>query len=219
MVKRILRTLLGFLFLPLVIASSRAFYSQLSEIGKLSKNQLYFFVGIGVYAILHLIFYKPAYLYVLGHELVHAFSTWICGGQVKSFRVSSTGGSVSTTKSNLFILLAPYFFPVYTVGLSLVYFIGSFFRDLTLYLPFFLFLIGFSLAFHLILTADSLRTKQSDILKTGYLFSISLIYIVNLAIVAFILSLIFSNVFFSVFLTSTLSHSKDIYLAIFKQLF
>lgn len=219
MVKRILRAFLGLLFLPIVVASSQTFRFQLSAIGKLSKNQLYFFVGIGAYIILHLIFYKPAYLYVLGHELVHAFSTWICGGEVKSFRVSSTGGSVSTTKSNLFILLAPYFFPVYTIGLSLVYFIGSFFRDLTLYLPFFLFLIGFSLTFHLILTADSLRTKQTDTLKTGYFFSISLVYIVNLTVVAFILSLLSPNISFSVFLTSTLSRSKDIYLAIFKQLF
>ena len=103
MIARFIKFLIGLLLVPVVIGVSVALYKNLSLITQLDNYQLHFLLGAISYTIIHLVFYKPTYLYILGHELIHVFSTWICGGRVGSFHISSRGGSVSTTKSNFFI--------------------------------------------------------------------------------------------------------------------
>ena len=154
MIKRIATISLGIILFSIAIGASIALYEQVGNIHNLSQNQLYFLLGAGAYLVLHLVFWRPVYLYILGHELIHAISTWICGGKVKSIKVTSKGGTLWTTKSNFFISLSPYFFPIYTVLLSLLYFIISLFHNIDHYIPFFIASIGFSLAFHIVLTID-----------------------------------------------------------------
>ena len=79
--------------------------------------------------------------------------------------------------------------------------------------------MGFTFAFHIVLTIDFLKTKQSDFLKAGYLFSICLIYIMNIIVMAFIFSLTFPDVVFLEFIKSSYVKSKDIYAAVLRQLF
>lgn len=219
MIIRIVKVLIGILLLPLTVACSRALAVQLSQIENLIGLPAYFLNGVFIYLIMHLVLYQPKYFYVLGHELAHALATFICGGQVKSFRFSRRGGGVLTTKSNFFIALFPYFFPTYTLFFWLVYFLVSLFRDISVYAPHFLFLVGFSLTMHIVMTIDSLKIKQSDVFKTGYLFSISLIYTLNIFLVSFILSLIFKDFSFSAFFHATLDGAGSIYYAIYAYLF
>ena len=54
-------------------------------------------------------------IYVLGHELTHALWGLAFGAKVSNLKVRSTGGSVTLTKSNVWITLAPYFFPFWTM--------------------------------------------------------------------------------------------------------
>jgi hypothetical protein len=61
------------------------------------------------------------YLYVLGHELTHAVFVYCCMGRVTDFQVSSTGGYITTTKTNLLIALSPYFVPIWSVAAVLGY--------------------------------------------------------------------------------------------------
>jgi len=154
-------------------------------------------------------------MYTFGHELTHALCAWASGGKVRSFRASWKGGGVITTKSNLFITLAPYFLPIYTVIISFGYFMVSLFSDLSKYVPQFIFLIGLSWSFHIVLTAHFIRMKQPDILKAGTLFSISLIYILNVTILALILSSLFPEVAFGDFLKSSYWQAAKIYSSIF----
>ena len=201
------------------MAQTFAFFGQLSQIQDFQGLPGYFLKGAGIYLIMHLLLYKPNYFYVLGHEIAHSLATFICGGQVRSFRVSARGGGVLTTKSNFFIALFPYFFPTYTIFLWLAYFLFSLFRDPSGLVPHFLFLVGFSLTFHLVMTVDSLKVKQSDIFKSGYLFSVSLICILNVLLVSFILSLVFKDFALSAFFRSTLERTNNIYYAVYEYLF
>lgn len=219
MVIRIFKVLIGILLLPVALAETLAFTGQLTQMQQLEGLSTYFLKGVIIYLIMHLILYKPNYFYVLGHEIAHALATLICGGQVSSFRISSRGGGVLSTKSNFFIALFPYFFPTYTLFFWLVYFLFSLFRDISAYVSYFLFLVGFSLTMHIVMTVDSLKVKQSDILKTGYLFSVSLIYILNLLLVALILSLVFKDFSFSGFFHSTVEQAGSSYYAIYEYLF
>jgi hypothetical protein len=120
------------------------------------------------------------WVYVFGHELTHAVWTWIFRGSVKKFKVGSEGGHIVATKSNFLIVLAPYFFPLYAVLLGLVYgvcyLIGAWHRD---YVPWFHLLLGAAYAFHLTLTWNVLRTRQTDITSEGYIFSAVVIFLGN----------------------------------------
>ncbi len=219
MIARFIKFLIGLLLVPVVIGVSVTLYENLSLITQLDNYQLHFLLGAVSYTIIHLVFYKPTYLYILGHELIHVFSTWVCGGKVSSFHISSRGGSVSTTKSNFFIDLSPYFVPVYTIAISAIWFLASRFWDLASYRGHFIFLVGFSLTFHLVLTVEFLKIRQPDILKAGYLFSIALIYIANVAIIVAVLSALFFNLSFVEFLKSSSALSLNIYKSAFGQLF
>lgn len=220
MFKRLLRFLLGIITLPVCIGASLALYEQFTQIKSISyDNQKYFLFGAVAYLVVHAAFFKPAYLYILGHELMHVVAALISGGKINSFKASSRGGSVNTNKSNIFIALTPYLFPFYTIiatAAFLVILVVT--KSMAPYAPF-LFVIGFTLAFHIILTIDFLKIRQTDLLHAGYLFSICLIFTVNLIVIGFIFSLLFKELIFIDFIRAVYFKSKDIYAAIFRQLF
>ena len=209
--KKALRLLLGLAAVPIAVIASIVLYHQVGLVQQLSKNQSYFLTGIVAYLVVHSIFYKPIYFYILGHELTHALFTWLCGGRVTSFRATFRGGRVTTTKSNFLITLGPYFFPVYTVLISCAYFFVSFFSGKESHVSVFIFLIGFSWALHIVLTIYFIKMEQPDIMKMGTLFSIVLIYVINLIIVAFILSLFFPEISFLAFAKDACRGSTEFY--------
>ncbi|NQS99560.1 MAG: M50 family metallopeptidase [Candidatus Omnitrophica bacterium] len=219
MIIRVFKVLIGIALLPITVAATIAFSSQLAQIQQIQGLAAYFLKGVIIYLVMHLVLYKPNYFYVLGHELAHALATFLCGGQVKSFRVSSRGGGVLTTKSNFFIALFPYFFPTYTLLFWLTYFLVSLFRDISAYAPQFLFVIGFTLTMHLVMTIETMKVKQSDIFKTGYLFSVSLIYTLNVVLLGLILSVIFADFSFSAFFQASVDRTAGAYYAIYEYLF
>lgn len=209
--RKALRLLLGLAAVPIAVIASIVLYHQIGLVQQLSKNQSYFLTGIVTYLVVHSIFYKPTYLYILGHELTHALFTWLCGGRVTSFRATFRGGRVTTTKSNFLITLGPYFFPVYTVLIACTYFFVSFFSGAGRHASVFIFLIGFSWAFHVVLTIYFIKMEQPDIMRMGALFSIVLIYVINLIIVALILGLFFPEISFLVFTKDVCRESVEFY--------
>ena len=125
---------------------------------------------------------KPMWVYVFGHELTHVLWTWLFGGNVKRFKVTSKGGHVVITKTNFLISLAPYFFPVYAALVILVFLAGDLIWNWTPYRVWFHFLLGAAYAFHVTLTWQILQTRQNDITGEGYLFSGTVIFLGNLAV-------------------------------------
>lgn len=217
--KRILKTLLGIFLIPASISFSISLFEQIGKIQTLHNAQAYFLYGVASYAFVHLVLFRPVYLYVLGHEVMHVIAAWMCGGKAGKFKVSSKGGSVETSKSNFFIALAPYFFPTYALLFSLVLAVASIFLDISRYFDIFIFVLAFTLTFHFIMTVEMVKKKQPDIIKTGYLFSINLIYLINIIMLALVLSAIFKEVNFLELLTLSIRRTKNVYLAIFNQLF
>jgi len=188
-----LKFLVGIALIPFTISFSTALYYQIGSIHLYSKHQSLFLAGLAAYLILHTLFFKPRYLYIFGHELSHAIAALLAGGKIFHFRVSSRGGSISSDKSNMFISLAPYLFPFYTAVLSLVYFFASITWNLRKFTGYFIFAVGLTLCFHIIMTIEFLKVKQPDITKSGYLFSILLIYIANISLLALIFGFIFPD--------------------------
>ena len=217
MIKLFLTFIIGVLIVPAAWGVTVAFYDNFILIKELAASLSYFIWGILSYGILHILFYKPTYLYVLGHEAVHAGVAWLFGGKIKSFKVSEEGGKVSTDKSNIVIELSPYFVPIYAIIITVVYFVIA--SSYNINSATFVYLIGFALAFHIISTIEILKIRQPDIVKTGYFFSVTFVYILNIIVISFIFSLIFPSFAIKKFFIDFWVISKNIYAAIVKQLF
>ena len=175
----------GLILLPLAVAVSRtawflilAMEAQHTYLIPVPAMALMagFLVWLAVYWFLP----RPILSYVLAHELTHALWGSLMGAQVSRFRVSRRGGSVSLSKSNILITLAPYFFPLYAVLIILVYYVLLLFFDLRPYTLIWLGLTGFAWGFHVTFTMQGLWEGQPDIHVYGRVFSYIFIYIFNL---------------------------------------
>lgn len=217
MMALILKFVIAVLSLPIAVGASLAFYKNFLLIKELSVNMSYFIWGAVAYVALHILFYKPTFLYVLGHEAVHAGFSWLFGGKIKGFKVSSEGGSVATDKTNAVIELGPYFIPIYAIIVTLIYFLVA--SSYAINGAVFVFLIGFTLMLHLVSTIEVMKIRQPDFMKSGYLFSIVLVYVLNIIVIAVIFSILFPSFSLKKFFPDLLASSRDIYMAVIRQLF
>ncbi len=217
----IAKTIVGLFFLPVVASVSITFYKQFGSLGgPWSMEQQYFMMGVIAYCFMHLVIFKPSYIYVFGHESVHALAAWLCLSKVKSFKVSPNGGSVSTSKNNLFIALSPYLVPFYSIVAAIaLYIANNVFLENSVPYKYFLFLLGFTLSLHIVMTIDALKTKQPDLVKAGYLTSEIIIYVINMIVIAGVMGLMTKGFSFADFMFNTWNLTVDMYKAIFAQLF
>ena len=170
----------GILLLPVCLGTAKAVWLEMARAGGFDRVWLPLLAGASCWIVVFLLLPKPMWLYVLGHESTHAIWTWIFGGKVKHFKAASTGGHVVTTKSNFLIRLAPYFFPFYAVLIVLVFVLGDLVWNWRhAYAPWFHLLLGAAYAFHVTLTCEILKTRQTDITSQGWLFSGVIIFLGN----------------------------------------
>ncbi|MBD3427144.1 MAG: hypothetical protein GF409_07950 [Candidatus Omnitrophica bacterium] len=215
---KFLKSMIGILLIPVVIGFGRAFYVNVSGISILSGTLHVLERGVLAYLLMHVMLLRPAYLYVLGHEFVHVLATWLCGGRVVSFSVKPSGGNVVTSKSNVFIELSPYFVPIYTVLLGPVFLLLEVLGYKTPHtVELFIFLVGFTLAFHFSMTSEVLRMEQPDIIKSGLIFSLVFILLCNLIVTIAVVSPVFDGLSFVGFFKESIEYSRDIYLLIYER--
>jgi hypothetical protein len=150
--------------------------------------------GAAAYGLLQAFWSKPMGLYVFGHELTHALAAWLSGYRVKSLRVSSKGGEVITTGTNLFVALAPYCIPLYTLIVVLVYAVARGPAVVTASPPLWCaFGVGFTFFFHAALTVHALRQHQPDLEHGGVFLSLVLILLANCLALVLLLKLLYPN--------------------------
>ena len=123
----------------------------------------------------------PLRLYVLGHELTHALCGLCFGAIPTNLKVGLKGGSVTLTKSNVWITLSPYFFPFWTAVVGLVALIVRYFISPLPFTEAWLFAVGFTLGLHVCFTLRAILQEQPDLQEYGYVFSYVLIWIFNVA--------------------------------------
>jgi len=215
----LIKNAIGIIFVPLAFSVTRSFYAECIGIKALTHNSRYFLFGFAAYVFVYIAFFKLENLYVLGHECIHAVFVWIFGGKVLSIKVRKGSGSVSSTKKNIFIDLAPYLVPIYTILIFVIYVIASSFWKIDPFFRYFIFCVGFSFSLHVVMTIDKIKIEQPDFLDFGYLNSLVLIYLVNIILVAVCLSFLFPGFVFAGFMSSFLEGTKEVYAVIFNRLF
>ncbi len=174
---KFLRNFFAFLLIPAVVVASYTLIKSFLYFTVSSGNRyIPFWIGILCYVVFQVILYRPIKTYVFGHELSHAIAGILSGAKIKKFNVGKESGSIVLTKDNIWITLAPYFFPIYTFALIIIYIFLSWFINKKQIYGYFLFLVGFSIAFHIALTIYILSIEQSDLRIYGTFFSYITIY-------------------------------------------
>jgi len=188
-----LKFLLGILLLPWCWVATAALvraFANPAHHGIWHSEPLWFLsLGALLWTIAFFIFPRPTGIYVIGHELTHAIFIWLHGGKVGKMHFTHSGGYVLTNKTNTLISLSPYFVPFYTIiSVALLAL-----THMAIEIPWFhrvlFFLVGLTWAFHITFTISMIHREQSDLKDNGILFSVVLIYLVNLLLVTLLLIL------------------------------
>ena len=106
--------------------------------------------------------------------------------------------------------LPPYFFPFYTFVVGVVALVVLIFVRPLPFIPLWVALVGFTWAFHILFTLDSLSQRQPDILTYGKILSWTFIFLANIFIVLLWFSAV-SSVTFSFVLSALYGALVDSY--------
>jgi hypothetical protein len=184
-----LKMLLGFLMVWVGIAVCCVMGESFLRLTWGSPLAIAFTLGFVVYFPIHFLLYKPVLSHVMAHEVTHALAALAMGGKVTEIHATHSGGSTMTNKSHFFISMAPYVVPLYTLLALGLYGIAA--PAFKIYL---MGLIGFTYAFHWVLTVYSLSHHQPDLDEGGVVFSLIFIFAVNMIVLMFLFSLVWPDV-------------------------
>jgi len=189
---KIIRNLFAFIAVPMVAAAAYTLIGTFLDFtGKSAGAYMPFWAGVLCYIIFQIAFYKPMRTYVFGHELTHAFAGILSGARIKKFKAGAESGHVVLTKDNIWITLAPYFFPIYTFAAIVIYIFLGWFTDIKPLYSYFLFFAGLTIAFHAALTVYIIGIGQPDLKVYGVFFSYVLIIAVNVIVFSLFMALVF----------------------------
>jgi len=159
-----------------------------------SHKMLYASLGFMLFTFVYFIFGPPVKTYVIEHEFTHIIFAFLSGVKVKSVSFNSRNSHVKTEKVNIAIALAPYSFPLYTLIIILFYKIISNFYKSNIFSTISYFLIGVSLAFHIVVTIHYIQIDQPDMKKYGYISSLVFILSWSIVVLSGIFALMFDRV-------------------------
>ncbi len=191
----IVKFLIGICLLPFVYSVSASFLQEFNAAEKLFRD--YFWAGVLSFIVLYLFIWEPAIIYNKGQRLLNIIFNFF----------------------KPLVKVAPYLLPIYTIVIFIIYLIFSFAFKTKESLGYCIFLLSFSLTLHLVFSAKSIRSKKGDFLKSNYIFGFSFVYIMDLVLLAFCLNIIFKEFSFVNFFNNSFQIGKNIFYALFKQLF
>lgn len=190
--KRWVKALVGLFLLPFAWVLSKTFFGALAwaslEQRFWETTEFSFFAGGGLlWLVIFFAAPKPLWVYVFGHELTHVLTVWLMGGRVEGFQARSEGGYVLTDKVNTWIALSPYFIPLYSVFVLVIYLVAGIFWETEPFYPLMLGFLGFTWAFHLSFTCWMIPKGQTDLAYGGHFFSLVIIYLANVLLLSALL--------------------------------
>jgi hypothetical protein len=191
----IIKLILGLCFLAFVYTGSVGFLQELKSADRRLQDD--FWSGVITFVVIYLFFWEPAKVYLKGQKILTVIFKFFAP----------------------LVKFAPYVLPVYTILIFALYPLVHHFYKHPLILEYFIFFGGLSLAMHLVMTAKSLKSKPGDFLKANYIFGFSLVFILNLLLIAICFQLLLDKFSFFNFYQGAYNESLRIYHAVFRQIF
>lgn len=232
---RLLKGLTVVVLLPLVIGLLLGIREQVRLIslsGGSARQWMEW--GLAAYVGMHVVLYRPVALFRASHALFSAMAVWLFGGQVASTEQAGSAGGKKRAKDekgeksprgersvrgSVLVAFSPYVVPVATVlcclaGWGLKRWTGGDVLDAPVY-----FVIGMSLGFHWLMTADELQEQRRQWHVETYLLAVSLVFGVTLVVAAACLPLVAPELSFVQMLGSGLAQAQSIYTTVIQRLF
>ena len=161
---------------PLLLLDGVLLYTFPAPAGRLATREEGWIVlgGAMAYLLVHFFLRKPERFYLWGHEFSHLVLAKLFFRKIHQFHISSrNGGKVVMDRTNVMIDLAPYIFPLYSVGIGIA---AMLFRHVSPWVPD-IYLAGASFLFtmHLLFSAEGFLTGQPDLRRSGRLFSAAVV--------------------------------------------
>ncbi|MFN0124970.1 MAG: M50 family metallopeptidase [Blastocatellia bacterium] len=135
---------------------------------RLTDRWGYFVIGVIACLVFQVMFHQRLrFFHTLEHELTHTVAGLICFKAPSSLSVNVDGsGVVTLSGGNVFISLAPYFFPTVPYAALALALIASSTHQLWITGT-----LGASVAWHIVSTLREFHLKQPDIQQSGVGFS------------------------------------------------
>jgi len=126
--------------------------------------------GALAYLLAHVFLRKPERMYLWAHEFSHLIVSKLFFRKVHSFHITSRdGGKVVIDRTNVVIDLAPYVFPLYSMGAGAA---AVFLKSVSPWVPdLYLALASFLFTMHVLFSAEGVIKGQPDVKRSGRLFS------------------------------------------------
>ena len=191
----LIKVLLAIVILPFLYASIVSFLSEFAQID--NGFQQIFWNGTILFLVIYLFIWEPMLIYNRGHKLLEVMFSFV----------------------KPMVNVAPFLLPIYTILFFIIYGLLSMGIKSSWLVEYTLFAIGFSSILHLTFSAKTIRSKKGDFLKANYIFGFSFIFILNVALLAFGFSLIFSKFSFVNFCNISFDIAKNIFYVVYRQLF
>ncbi|MEI6279929.1 MAG: hypothetical protein WCQ16_11210 [Verrucomicrobiae bacterium] len=204
----------GILLLPAAWILTQTFFTAFARTTVhdafwITEEFWFFSLGAVLWLVVFFCLPRPLWIYVFGHELTHALWVYLMGGRVHRIQISKEGGHILTDKTNTWIALAPYFFPIYSLLVISIYGAAAIFTDVTPFRQLLYGGIGFTWAFHLAFTFWMIPKGQPDLAYGGTFFSLVLIYLLNLLLLAILLIMAAPGVSWLGFVRDLIGNSAD----------
>ena len=147
--------------------------------------------GFVTYIGIHLLLYRPEAMFRASRRLFSALAVWLFGGQVASVEGGAGGGKGKSGKGakgeaqaqgSTLVAFSPYVIPLYLMlvsgaGWALAHWVDRAFLDGPV-----AFLLGLTIAFHWLMTADELQGQRDRWHLETYLLAIGLVFVLTLLI-------------------------------------
>ena len=232
----VLGRLIKVAMVAIVVPASIGLFQGLREqldIATMSGGTFREWVGWGLvtYVVVHLILYRPVGVFQVSRRLFGVIAVWLFGGQVASVEGGADGGSAKGSKKGRgskvaaraegspLVAFSPYVIPLYTVLICAAgWVIGRWIerRWLDGALSF---LIGVTIAFHWVMTADDLQQQRDQWHLETYLLAIGLVFLLTLIVGGACLPWVVPEFSFVRALSDGLSRTHTIYMTLLERLF
>ena len=225
---RLVKAVMVAVLLPLAIGLLQGILGEL-EVMSASGSTFREWIGWGfvTYVGLHVLLYRPAALFRVSHRLFSVLAVWLFGGQVASTEASGGGkgkgakggkGEPAAQGSTL-VAFSPYVIPLYTIlvsagGWLLRRWLGRAVADGPVS-----FLIGATMAFHWLMTADDLQRQRERWHVETYLLAIGLVFLVTLLLAGLCLPWAVPEFSFVRAFADGISRAQALYTTLIQRLF
>ena len=226
---RLVKTVMVVLLIPLAIGLLLGIRTQL-DLATFSGATFRQWIewGFTTYVGTHLLLYRPTTLFQISHRLFSALAVWLFGGQISSVDQPSSGGKGKTGKGakgeafaqgSTLVAFSPFVIPLPMILICAAGWVAAKWLERSWIDGPVAFLIGLTIAFHWLMTADELQQQRDRWHLETYLLAIGLVFVLTLLLGGACLPWAVPEFSFVRALSEGLAYTQSIYTTLVQRLF